>query len=115
MSNVAEVQAPAIKKIDRNNKRPLGGALVAPFWLLRSAHDETIANIHPATLESSRKLAAAAGGVLGRVTVPILQNTKVVKRCAELVAFGPPCDMPNKETTGDANEAVESALHQEET
>ena len=82
---VASVQSMGIGKLDRNNKKPLGDALVASYWLVRCVQDKTC----KMTIEAGDEEA------LHRVTLPILQNVKALKGGDELVLFAEPLAPPS--------------------
>ena len=82
---VALVNRMDIRKIDRKNKKPLGDALVVPYWLVRCVPDKNIANMRQSSMPCT--LAVGAGGEAAdqRVTLPILHNVKALKEGDELV------------------------------
>ena len=95
---VATVQTMGIGKIDRDSKEPLKDAPLAPYWLVRSVHDKTKANMGKATLTCTMTVEAGDEAVTHRVTLPIYQNIKALKGGEELVLFVEPTDNVTAQT-----------------
>ena len=76
---VAAMQKMDIGKINRINKKPLGDAMVAPYWLVRSVQDKNMANMRKSTLTCAMTIVAGDEEAPHRVTLPTLQNIKALK------------------------------------
>jgi hypothetical protein len=87
---VASVQPMGLCKLDRSNKKPLGDALVASYWLVRCVQDKNMATMRKATIMCSMTIVAGDQSASHRVTLPILQNIKALKEGDELVLFVEP-------------------------
>ena len=79
-----------IGKLDRNNKKPLGDALVASYWLVRCVQDKNMANMRKATMTCTMTIVAGDEEASHRVTLPILQTVKALKGGDELVLLAEP-------------------------
>ena len=79
MAYVAVVQKQDRGKIDRNTKKPLGDAIVVPYWLVRSVQDKNIANLRISTLTCTMLVVAGGEEAPHRVSLPVMQNIKAVK------------------------------------
>ena len=84
------VQKQNIGSIDRNAKKPLGDAIVVPYWLARAEQDKTIANMKYSSFTCTMLMAAGGEEAPHRVSLPIMTNTKAVKGGDELVVFAEP-------------------------
>ena len=79
-----------VGKIDRMKKKPLRDSLVVPHWIVRCDRNKNVANMRQSSM--SCKVAFGAGDLETeqRVNLPILQNTKALKKGEELVVFMEP-------------------------
>ena len=84
---VVVVQKQTIGSIDRDAKKPLGDAIVVPYWLARSVQDKNIANMRYSSLTCTLLMVAGGEEAPHRVSLPIMTNTKAVKGGDELVVF----------------------------
>ena len=87
---VAAVQSVGIGKIDRSNKKPLGDQLVASYCVVRPVQDKSMANMRKSTMTCTMTVEAGDEAAPHRVTLPILQNVKALKKGDELVLFHEP-------------------------
>ena len=76
--------------VDRKSQQSLGAALVASYWLVRRVRHKDMANMRKATLECTIAIEAGKEAGLHRVTLPILQNVKPVKKGEELLLYREP-------------------------
>ena len=79
-----------IGKINRINTKPLGDAMVAPYWLVRSVQDKNMANMRKTPLTCTMTIVARDEEAPQRVTLLTMQNTKALKGGDELVLFAEP-------------------------
>ena len=91
MAYVVVVQKQNIGNIDRNAKKPLGDAIVVPYWLARSVQDKNIANLRYSSLTCTLLVVAGGEEAPHRVSLPVMQNIKAVKGGDELAVFDEPC------------------------
>ena len=87
---VAAVQSMGIGKIDRSNKKPLGDQLIASYWLVRPVQDKSMPNMRKSTMTCTMTVEVGDEAAPHRVTLPILQNVKALKKGDELVIFSEP-------------------------
>ena len=105
-------------KVNRDSLRPMGDMLFCPYWDLRSVplHEENLVNMKKSTLKCALNILAGTEEAVRRVTVPILQNAKALKKGDELLMLAERVDAPaaqKLEASGNKRAADESArLHQ---
>ena len=87
---MAVVNSMGIGNIDRSKEKPLGAQVVAPYWLVRLVLDKNMANMRKSTLQCTLTVEAGDEAAPHRVTLPILQNVKALKKGDELVLFSEP-------------------------
>ena len=66
---------------------PFEKSLIVPYWLVGTTADHALANMHVVPLKVSLSISAGMDGVLNVVTIPTLQNNKVVSEGDELLVF----------------------------
>ena len=81
---------------------PVNRELIIPYWLVRSTSDKEKANMHHSTLKvrlTSSTDSKANDIAQETVTIPILQNVKMIEEDEELVAYrDSPASQPDAET-----------------
>ena len=87
---VGVVNSMGIGKIDRSNKKPFGDQLVASYWLVRPVQDKNMPNMRKSTMTCTMTVEVWDEAAPHRVTLPILQNVKALKKGDELVRFHEP-------------------------
>ena len=81
--------------IDRKKKKPLGDALVVPYWLVRCVRDKNIANMRQSSMACTLAIGAIEEAADQRVNLPILHIVKALKEGDELVLFTEPVVQPS--------------------
>ena len=77
---------------------PFEKSLIVPYWLVGTTADHALANMHVVPLKVSMSISAGMDDVLNVVTIPTLQNNKVVNAGDELLVFDGELQEETRET-----------------
>ena len=113
-AHIVTFSAESAPKAEQSNK-PFANELLVPFWLVRSTGDKDRANMHRSKMKSFLAVSLGKGQTNGEpVFIPILQNSKPVKRGDELLIYDEPTltiepQVPASAPKRPQEEAAESA------
>ena len=83
--------------IDRTAPKPFRDNIVVPYWSTRPVEDKGMSNMRKSTMACTVTIGAGDDAASHKVTLPIIQNVKALKKGEELLLFhdrGPKSGMP---------------------
>ena len=93
-AHIVTFSAESARKAEQSSK-PFANELLVPFWLVRSTGDKDRANMQKTIVKSFLAVTLGKGQTNGEpVFIPILQNSKPVKKGDELLTYAGDLEVP---------------------